>query len=112
MYRHVVAARVLDAAQHQHLGAAGRHLEHLLVADGRQLLGVRHDARIGGEDAVDVGVDLADVGVERRGQRDRRGVGAAAAERGDVFGVLADALEAGDDGDRALVERGRGSGPA
>ena len=49
---------------------------------------VGDDPRVGGEDAVDVGVDLADVGVERRGQRDRGGVGAAAAERGDVLGVL------------------------
>ena len=45
--------------------------------------------RVGGEDAVDVGVDLADLGVERGGQRDGGGVGAAAAERGDVLGVLA-----------------------
>ena len=72
---------------------------------------LRHDARVGGEDAVDVGVDLADVGVERRGQRDRGGVRAAAAERGDVLGVLADALEAGDDRDRRRRRALRGSGP-
>ena len=58
--------------------------------------------RVGGEDAVDVGVDLADLGAERRGQGDGRGVGGAAAERGDVLGVLRDALEAGDDRDGAL----------
>ena len=62
------------------------------------------DPRVGGEDAVDVGVDLADVGVERGGERDGGGVGAAAAEGGDVLGVLADALEPGDDGDVARVE--------
>ena len=62
--------------------------------------GARHDPRVGGEHAVDVGVDLADVGAERGGERDRGGVGAAAAEGGDVLGVLADALEAGDDRDR------------
>ena len=45
---------------------------------------------------VDVGVDLADVGVERRGERDRGRVGAAAAERRDVE-LGRDALEAGDD---------------
>ena len=68
-------------------------------------LGVGDDARIGGEDAVDVGVDLADVGLQRGGQRDGGGVRAAAAERGDVLGVLADPLEAGDQHDRALGQR-------
>ena len=103
--RNVVAACVFHAAQHQHLGAAGGQLEHLLEADGVEALGVGHDARVGGEDAVDVGVDLAHVGVQRRGQRDGGGVRSAAAERGDVLAVLADALEAGDQHDQALVER-------
>ena len=70
-----------------------------------------HDPRVGGEDAVHVGVDLADVGVQRGGERDGGGVRAAPAERGDVLGVLRDALEAGDDRDRALVERARAAGP-
>ena len=110
VHRDAVPAGVLDAAQHQHLRAGRRHLEHFLVGDGVQLRGVRHDPRVGGEDAVDVGVDLADVGVQRRGQRDGGGVRAAAAERGDVLGVLADALEAGDQRDVPLVQRGPGSG--
>ena len=70
-----------------------------------ELLRLRHDARVGREDAVDVAVDLADVGVERGGERDGGRVGAAAAERRDVAGVAVEALEAGDDDDRALVER-------
>ena len=73
--------------------------------DGVEPPGVGHDARVGGEDAVDVGVDLADVGVQRGGQRDGGGVRPAAAQRGDVLAVLADALEAGDQHDQALVER-------
>ena len=105
MDRHVVAARVLDAPQVQDLGARRRHLEHLLGGDAVELAGGRDDARVGGEDTVDVGVDLADVGAERGGQRDRGGVGGAAAQRGDVLGVLGDALEAGDDRDRAVVDR-------
>ena len=87
------------------LAPHGGELEHLLVGDVRHLARGGHDPRVGGEHAVDVGVDLADVGVERRGERHGGGVGAAAAERGDVLGVLGDALEAGDDQDRALVER-------
>ena len=62
-----------------------------------------HDARIGRVDAVDVGVDLALVGRERGRQRDARGVRAAAAQRRDVA-VRVDALEAGDDDDRAVGE--------
>ena len=55
-----------------------------------------HDARVGGVDAVDVGVDQALGGLHRRGHRHGRRVAAAAAERGDVA-VAVDALEAGDD---------------
>ena len=97
---HAVLHAELDRADLQHLGAERRQLEHLLVADAVDLARVADDVRIGGVDAVDVGVDLADVGLERGGDRDAGGVGAAAAERGDVA-VLVDALEAGDDGDLA-----------
>ena len=64
-----------------------------------------HDPRVGAEDAGDVGVDLADLGAERGGERDGGGVRAAAAERGHVERVLGDALEAGHEHDLAVVER-------
>jgi hypothetical protein len=64
-----------------------------------------HDPRVGGEDAVDVGVDLADVGLQRGGERHGGRVGTAAAERGDVLRRLRDALEAGDDGDVPVGQR-------
>ena len=35
---------------------------------------VGHDARVGGEDTVDVGVDLADIGTQRRGECNGGGV--------------------------------------
>ncbi len=103
--RNVVAAGVFHAAQHEHLGPARRHLEHLLEADGVQVPCVRHDARVGGEDAVHVGVDLAHVGVQRGGQGDGGGVRSTTTQRGDVLAVLADALEAGDQHDQTFVER-------
>ena len=92
-------------------------LEHLVVADGVDLARLGHEARVGGVDAVHVGVDLAvdidaaarAIGCRRgscfidRGQGDGGGVRAAAAERRDVV-VLVDALEAGDDDDLALVQ--------
>ena len=101
---HVVAAGVLDAPQVQDLRAARRHLEHLLGGDPVELASGRDDARVGGEHAVDVAVDLAHLGVEGGSQRHGGGVRGPAAERGDVLGVLRDTLEAGDDRDVALVD--------
>jgi len=65
---------------------------------------VRYDARVARVDAVDVGVDLAEVRRERCGQGDAGGIRAAAAESGDVV-VAVDPLETGHDRDRASVER-------
>ena len=101
---HVFATRVLDAAQVEDLGAGGGQLHHFLVADLGDPAGARHDPRVGGVDAVDVGVDLAVVGAQGRGQRDRCGVGGAATQRRDVLGGLRHPLEAGDDDDAALVQ--------
>ena len=103
---HVLAARVLDGAQVQHLGPARGHLEHLLVGDGLEQSRVADDARVGRVDAVDVGVDLADVGLHGGGHRHGRGVRATAAEGGDLLGVHADALEPRDEGDMVLGEGG------
>ena len=69
-----------------------------------QLPRVRHDPRIGGEDAGHVGVDLAG-GAECRGEGDGGCVSAAAAERGHVHRVAREPLEAGDEDDLVLVER-------
>ena len=104
MDAHVVVACVLDRAQLQHAGARGGHLEHLLERENGQLARLGNDARVGAEDARHVGVDLADVGADRRGERDRGGVRAPAAERRDVARG-ADALESGHEHDAVLVER-------
>ena len=111
--RHVELLGELDAARVHDAGADAGQFEHLVVADAVHLARFGHDARIGGVDAVHVGVDFAaDVAVRflgrivlhDGGQGDGGGVGAAAAERGDVA-VLVDALEAGDDDDLALGQR-------
>lgn len=101
---HVGAARVLDAPQVQDLGAAGGHLKHLVMGDAVDLVGLRDDPRVGGEDAVHVGVDLADIGLEGGRERHRGGVGAATAEGCDLLRALADALEAGHDDDVLLAQ--------
>src|SRR6266516_2628519 len=67
MDRNAVPAGVLDTSQVQNLCPARRHLQHLLVADARHPPRARHDAGIGGEHPVHIGVDLTHVGTERRG---------------------------------------------
>ena len=47
----------------------------------------RFDARVGGVNAIDVGVNLAFVGVQRGGKGDGGGVGTATAQGGDVARV-------------------------
>ena len=66
-------------------------------------MGLGDDAWVGGEEAVDVRVDFAHVGVEGGGEGDGGRVGASAAQRRHVV-VLGDALEAGDDGDLAVLD--------
>ena len=56
---HAVVARELDRTQREHPAAGRGHLEHLVERDTRELARGRHDARVGGVHAFDVGVDLA-----------------------------------------------------
>ena len=93
----------LDRPRVHHAGAEARQFEHFVVADRREATGGGEDPRIGRVDAVDVGVDLADVSPQHRGERHGGGVGAATAERRDVA-MLVDPLEAGGDHDPAVVE--------
>ena len=87
----------------EHLGAQGRQLQHFVVGDGVELLGVGNNPGIGGVHAVHVGVNLAQIGLERHCQGNSGGVGAAAAQGGDVA-VAVDALEAGHQHDAVFVE--------
>ena len=98
-----VLAGELDAALVQDTCAGSCHLEHLLVGDDVDLLGLGGNAGVGTVNAVDIGVDLANVGMDARGDGHGCGVRAASAERGDVA-VGIDALEAGDDDDLVLLE--------
>ena len=82
--RHPVQHGDFDRAGLQHLGAQRRHLQHFLVGDLLQPPRLGHDARVGGVDAVDVGVDVAAVGLDAGRHRHRAGVGTAAAEGGDA----------------------------
>ena len=70
-----------------------------------QLARPGHHSRVGTEDTVNIGVDLADIRPE--GCRERHGgrVGSPSAQRGDVLGVLCNTLEARHDGDGAGIQR-------
>jgi hypothetical protein len=94
----------LDRPDLHDLGPLVGELEHLLVADDGELAGARHEARVGGVDALDVGEDLAAPGTEAGGQRDRGRVAPAPAKGRDlvvVDGRGALALEPGHDHDLA-----------
>ncbi len=78
--------------------------QHFVVADLGDASCFRQDSRVGGIDAVDVGVDLALVGAQHGGQGHGRRVAAAASERGDVE-ILVDSLKPGGDDDVAVVQR-------
>jgi hypothetical protein len=81
-----------------------RHLEELLEAHLVDDLDVVAGARIGGHHPVHVAVDADLVGAERRGDGAGGRVRAAPAQRGELAGA-GDALEAGEHGDLAVVER-------
>ena len=102
---HLILAGEFHRADLQHLRAEARHFQHFLERHAVEPARFFDDARIGRVDAVDVGVDQAFVGLQRRRDRDRRRVRAAAAERRDVAFRI-DALEARDDHDLARVEIG------
>ena len=87
-----------------HLGAAAGHLEKLVVADLLEFPGLGHDAGVTGVDSVDVGENLAEVGIDRGGHGDRREVRATATQGRDAA-IRAAALEPGEDDDVPVVEQ-------
>src|SRR6185437_7098531 len=93
---HLVHHAELDRAHLHHLGAERGKLQHFLVGYLVETARCFDHARIGGVNAVDVGIDVAAFGADGGGDRHRRGVRAAAAERGDAAALLVQALEAGD----------------
>ena len=91
-------------ARLHHLGAEAGEFEHFVVGNFRKLPRARHDARIGGVNAIHVRVNLAKVRLQRGGQRNGRQIRTAAAQRGDLA-VLRLALKTGDDDDVARIEQ-------
>ena len=105
--RDAVDPAQLDGARLHDLGALVGQLQHLLVADDGDEAGLRDDARVRRVDALHVGVDLAGVGPQARGQGHGRGVRAAATEGRDLAGGVrrvGGALEAGHDDDPGAIQ--------
>ena len=84
----------LHAAVVEHLRAERGEFKHFVKRDLLEAGGLGDLARVGRKDALDIGIDLAAVGVQRRGQRHGRSIAAAAAERGDIVRAV-EALEPG-----------------
>ena len=95
-----------DRAGLQHLGPHRRQLQHLLIGDEVELARPRHDARVGGVDAIHVGIDVAAIGLDRGGHRHRRRVRPAPAQRRDAP-VRHHPLETGDHRDLARAHGGQ-----
>ena len=78
--------------------------KHFVVTNAFDATRFGNDARVGGIDAVDVGVNVAAIGLKRGGKRDGGRIASAAAERRDVE-VVVDSLEPGGNDDFPFVER-------
>ena len=74
VHPYLVVHRHFDRARLQHLGALRCHLQHFFIGDPSELARFRNDARIAGIDTVDVGEDVAAIGLERGRERHRRSV--------------------------------------
>src|ERR1700719_4204765 len=98
-YAHLADHAEFDRADLKHLGAQRGKLEHFLECDPIKPPRLRHHARVGSIDAIDIGVDIAAIGLYGGRDRHRRGIRAAAAPSGDSAGIQVDTLEAGNDRD-------------
>ena len=105
LHPHAFLHRQPDRARLEHFGAHAGEFEHLFVGDRLELARLGDDPGVGGVDPVDVGVDVAAIGLDRGGDSDRAGVRAAAAERGHPA-LVGQALKAGDHRDLAALHRG------
>ena len=79
---HPVDHRHFDRAHLKHLGPERGHFQHFLEGDLVKPPRLGNDARVGGVDPVDVGIDVAALRMDRRRDRHRAGVRTAAPERG------------------------------
>jgi hypothetical protein len=73
-YRHVVHHAEFHRTHLQDLGTLRGQFQHILERDLVEPPRLRNHAGVGGVDAIDVGVDVAAVGMDRGRNRHRRGI--------------------------------------
>ena len=84
-------------------GAGRGHFQHFVIGDFGKFAGVFDDPRIASVNAIHIGEDLANIGLERGGDGDGGEVGTATAERVD-HAVRGDTLETGDNEGFPLIK--------
>ena len=106
LHPHLFLHSKAHRARLQHLGANAGQFQHLFIGHVLELAGLGHDARVGGIDAIDIGIDIATVRLEPGRHRHRAGVRATTAQRRDPA-IIAHALKSGDHRDLAARHAGQ-----
>src|SRR5262249_13510938 len=73
---HLTLDRCFQGTRVEDLGARACQLEHFLITDARMLLSACYEARIGGEDGLNIGVYVTALGAQSGCQRHCSRVGA------------------------------------
>ena len=102
---HAFLHRQPDRPRLKHFGSDAGELEHFFVSDGLELARLGDDPWVGGIDPVDIGIDIAAIGLDGGGDGDGGSVRAATTQRGQAA-IVGQALKAGDDRDLATGHRG------
>ena len=100
---HAAAPGKRNAFIMEHLRPLLGKQKHVVIGNTLQTPCLRTDARVRGIDPGNIRIDLAAVGMKRRGQRHRAQIASAATERGHIA-VFIHALKSGDQHHAALVQ--------
>ena len=104
LHAHAFFHRKPDRPCLQYFRTHRGEFEHFFVSDRFQLARAGDDPRIGGINAVNVGIDVAAVGFDRRSNCNRRSIRSAAPQRGYAI-VICQSLKTGDDSNCPLCHR-------
>ena len=81
-----------------------RQLQHFFIRDSVQLLCFRNNPRVSAEDTINIGVDLADVRVQRCSECHGRRVRPTTPQSRNVPGIVIEPLEACNNGNCAVIQ--------
>src|SRR5262249_43511020 len=89
----------LDRADLKPLRSERSHLQHFLECDAVETSGLWDNLRVGRVDAVNIGIDVAAVSANRRGNRHRARIRTSPPQRNNTGCLLMETLKPGDDRD-------------